>query len=362
VRGYQDTYNKQIMKNYKMLLDPIISFFSKKSKKKIKIHRYENKLWGRAHLPFFKKMDIYLSIFFDIEVINYNKDGNTFSGPINLIKNYSNFGNNPPLSDVDYVIENCDTGQIKMFSFTEYFNSYVSHLAKSENCDKVLLAHFNWHNIYYWMLRENAINHMHKILPYIFLPFEDFNVDYYRKRREEVYDKELKMFWLGSGVDSYRKMIRVIEKKEYLQPIISTSHSEYLDKLTNSKIAISYYLDLNKYNTPYDHIGEFCYRDIEYLLCGVPFIRVEYKDQLIDQLLPNYHYISIPREHAYLAYEKYGDEGVADLYISKYKEVINNDDFLNYISKNQIEWADRNLMSNNKEKLTFELLELHKWV
>jgi hypothetical protein len=330
--------------------------------KKIKIHRFENELWGRAHLPFFKKMDLYLSNFFDVEIINYNVDGNTFSGCINLKGNYNQFGKNPPLSDVDYVIENNETGQIKVVSFTEYFNSYISHLTKSDNCDKVLLAHFNWHNVYYWMKRENAIKHLYKIQPYIFLPFADFNVEFYRNKRFNIEDKNEKMFWLGSGVDSYRKMLRILEANGYLQPIIPTSHDEYLNMLIKSKIGVSYYMDLNKYNTPYDHPGEFCYRDIEYLLCGVPFIRIEFKDQVNDPLLPNYHYISIPREHAYIAYEKYGDEGVANLYISKYNEVIKDEDFLTYISKNQIEWSNKNLMLDNKEKITFELLELNKWI
>jgi hypothetical protein len=119
---------------------------------------------------------------------------------------------------------------------------------------------------------------------------------------------------------------------------------------------------LDKYNTPFDHPGEFCYRDIEYTLLGVPYIRIEFKDTTFNPLLPNVHYISIPREKAYVAYEKYGDVGVADLYIERYKEIIDDEIFLSYISKNQLLWADNNLMGDNKYKLTFQLLELDKWL
>ena len=115
---------------------------------KIRIHRYENILWGRSHLPFFKEFDIFLSSFFDVESINYNKDGNTFCGPVDLINKVGNFGNTPPISDVECVIENLETGETKLLSFTEYFNSYACHIAKSESCTKTLLAHFNWNNIY----------------------------------------------------------------------------------------------------------------------------------------------------------------------------------------------------------------------
>ena len=73
---------------------------------KIRTHRYENEQWGRAHLPFFKNFDNYLSNFFDVDSINYNKDGNTFNGKISLIRDVNNFGKNPPISDVECVIEN----------------------------------------------------------------------------------------------------------------------------------------------------------------------------------------------------------------------------------------------------------------
>jgi hypothetical protein len=329
---------------------------------KIRTHRYENDKWGRAHLPFFKKFDGFLSNYFEVESINYNKDGNTFNGQISLINEVGGFKNNPPISDVECVIENLETGETKLISFTEYFNSYACHIAKSENCTKTLLAHFNWQNVYHWMKREGAISKLNKIKPWIFLPFQEFDVEEYRLRREKITNYERRIFWQGSGVDNYRKMIRVIDKKGYLQPIIPMSHENYLNELIKSKVGLSYYLDLDKYNTPFDHPGEFCYRDIEYTLLGVPYIRIEFKDTTFNPLLPNVHYISIPREKAYVAYEKYGDVGVADLYIERYKEIIDDEIFLSYISKNQLLWADNNLMGDNKYKLTFQLLGLDKWL
>jgi hypothetical protein len=331
-------------------------------KTKIRTHRFENVNWGRAHLPFFKKFDTYLSQFFDVEPINYNIDGNTFAGKVELMNNVGSFGNTPPLSDVDCIIENLETGETKLISFTEYFNSYSCHVAKSDSCTKTLLAHFNWQNIYYWMKKENAINKLDRIKPWIFLPFKEFDILEYRQKRESIQSLNDKMFWLGSGVDSYRKMIKIVDQKGFLQPINNTSHTDYLERLINSKIGLSYYLDLDKYNTPYDHPGEFCYRDIEYISLGVPFIRIEFKDTTHDPLLPNHHYISIPREHAYVAYEKFGDEGVADLYIKRYQEVINDQEYLNYISKNQLLWSENNIINDSKEKLTFDLLELNKWI
>ena len=319
-------------------------------------------MWGRAHLPFFRKFDNYLSKYFDVELINYNKDGETFAGVIDLINSTGQFGNHPPISDVENIIENLETGETKLISCTEYFNNHACHTSISNSCTTTLLSHFNWHNLYYWMKRENAVNHIGKIKPWIFLPYEEFDVEFYRNKRNELTEFEDKMFWLGSGTDDYRKMIKIAEQKGFVQPIEPVSFDLYMEKLIKSKVALSYYTTLSRYNTPNDHQGEFCYRDIEYMLLGVPFIRIEYKDTLHNPLIPNHHYISIPREHAYVAYEKYGDEGVADLYIETYRQTINDTDFLNYISKNQIEWSNNNLLGESKERLTFELLGLNYWL
>jgi hypothetical protein len=329
---------------------------------KIRIHRFENELWGRAHLPFFRKFDKYLSNFFDVDVVNYNKDGETFSGKIELQTNISTFGNTPPISDVEYVIENLDTKEIKVLSFTEYFTHYVTHFAKSDPCTKILLVHFNWSHRYEWMKRDRSVKDIDKVKPWIFLPYKEFDYDYYRDLRKSKTELQEKLFYLGSGIDSYRKSVQIVETKGLLQRTGNYEFKDYLDKMISSKVGLSHYLDLDKYNTPFDHPGEFCYRDIEYMSVGLPFIRIEYKDSVHDPLLPNHHYISIPREKAYVAYEKNGDEGVADLYINKYLEVKDDQELLNFISKNQIEWFDRNIKSPNIEKLTFELLELNKWL
>lgn len=329
---------------------------------KIKTHRFENKLWGRAHLPFFKKFDEYLKKYFDVESKNYNIDDNTFNGKIELISDKHVFGRTPPISDVDCVIENSQTGETKVISFTEYFNHYVCHFAKSNSCSNILLAHFNWHHIYYWLKRENNISSMGKIQPWIFLPFQEYDVESYRNKRKEIEIKDEKLFWLGSGLDVYRKAIRYIEKSGNMQEIVQLNNQQYLERLIKSKIGMSYYMDLEKYNTPFDHMGEFCYRDIEYVSLGLPFIRIEYKDALYDPFIQNKHYISIPRERAYTEYLKNGDEGVANLYIEKYKEVKDDDCFLNYISNNQIEWYDRNLYGDKSYELTFDLLNLKEWV
>jgi len=329
---------------------------------KIRIHRYENEIWGRSHLPFFKKFDEYLRKYFDVDVVNYNVDGKTFSGKINLQSNIVGFGKTPSISDVECILENLETNDIKVLSFTEFFNHYVCHFVKSENCSKVLLAHFNWNHRFHWVERERSVQNIDKVRPWIFLTFKDFDCDLYREKRKQITSLQDKLFYLGSGIDGYRKTVLEVESQGFLQQTGNFEFNDYLEKLITSKIGLSHYMDLDKYTNPFEFPGEMCYRDIEYMSVGLPFIRIEYKDSLHDPLIANQHYISIPREDAYIVYERKKEKGVADLYIKKYLEIKNNETFLNFISQNQIKWFDKNIKSPNKEKLTFDLLELEKWL
>ena len=329
--------------------------------KTLKIHRYENPKWGRYHLPLFKKLDNYFSQFFELEILNYTKDD--AKGPISLRRNLdSKFGRHPTITDVEYVLEN-EEGELKVVSATEYYNNYVSHFAKSPNCSRVLLSHFNWHNLYFWAKREGELTAIRKVKPWIFLPYSEFDVARYRQIRQSQSMLNPKLFWKGCGADDYRKTILYLHKFGDMQDIHCTgTEEEYLLLLSKSQLAVSFYTTLSRYRTPFDYPGEFCYRDMEYQLLGVPYIRIEYKDTLHNPLLPNHHYISIPREEAYVAFEKRGDLGVAELYQKVYKEVIGDKEFLNFISENQINWSNANLLNGNAEKLTFDLLGLCDWL
>lgn len=328
---------------------------------KIKIHKFENEKWGRAHLPFYRRFDKYLERYFDVEVINYNVDGKTFSGRINTIVNVSSFGKNPPISDVEYVIENQETGELKVLSVAKYFNSHVSHYAKCQHCSTILFAHFSWRNVYYWLKKEKSVTNLPKVKPWLFFPFAEYDIQTYRDIRNNELKLNEKMFFKGGGLQSYRKTVSILHDMGYMQPLNVLNHQQYLTTLAKSKIAMSFYMSLDKYVTPFEHQGEFCYRDIEYLSLGVPFIRIEFKSSMYDDLIPNHHYITIPREEAHLAYNAGGDEGVAKLYAARYDEVIHDDDFLNYVSANQIEWANRNIVGEKREEVTYKLLELDKW-
>lgn len=327
---------------------------------RIKFHRVDNVMYGRYHSPWFKQFAEYCNQYFDVEWKDYASAGDQGTANIQLQSEVGSFGKEPPLSDVDCVIENMDTGQFVVLSFTEYFNSYVVHYLKSDLCQKVCLTHFSYHNIYHWLKRDFLTHRMQKVSPWFFGRFEDFDVEYYRKLREETAEFNKTLFYKGSG-QGYREVVNILHEEGFVDrsPI---PFNAYLEEAAKSKLALSYYTDLDKYYTAFHHPGEFCYRDIEYAAMGIPFIRIEYKDSVYNGFIPNYHYIAIPREFAYDAYKEGGNKAVADLIREKYNSVIDDDAFLKYISDNQKTWFDTYANWPISAEFTLKLTGMDTWI
>jgi len=328
--------------------------------KTIRFHRVDNTDYGRYHLPWFKKFAEYCQQYFNVEWVNYAQASDQGAAEIQLQTTVGSFGYNPPLSDVDCVIENLETNEFVVLSFTEYFNSYVVHYLKSNLCQKVCLAHFSYHNIYHWLKRDYLVNKMDTVTPWFFGRFDDFDVDKYRSIRKNAGELNKSLFYKGSG-QGYREALRFLDEKHIIDNR-SVPFEQYLTELAHAKCGLSYYMDLDRYYTAFHHPGEFCYRDMEYMAIGVPYIRIEYKDAVYNGLLPNYHYITIPREYAYDAYNKFGNKGVADLIEEKYNDIIDDDHLLNFISNNQVKWFDTYAKWPNSAKFTITLTGIDKWI
>jgi len=92
--------------------------------------------------------------------------------------------------------------------------------------------------------------------------------------------------------------------------------------------------------------GDFCFRDIEMFGLGIPLLRPEYIIETSDPLIPNRHYISV--ETDFDNDFKYSDPNKLSQKIAqKYLDIINDDEFLHFISKNAREWYLNNLSYPN---------------
>jgi len=106
-------------------------------------------------------------------------------------------------------------------------------------------------------------------------------------------------------------------------------------------------------------VAEICYREIEYMAIGLPMLRLEFMTQLDPPLIPNYHYIAIPRDNFPwdANFDRAGGEKYVEAYKNKFLEVKDNKEFLDFISKNAREYYNNYCSPQNKLKVLMKSLE-----
>jgi hypothetical protein len=127
------------------------------------------------------------------------------------------------------------------------------------------------------------------------------------------------------------------------------SIEEYLKHAINYKVGLSL-----------SSLAEICYRDIEYMAIGLPMLRLEYMTPFNPPLIPNYHYISIPRDG--FEWSTNADRAGGDKYVEAYKnrflEVKDDKDFLDFITKNAREYYIDYCSPYNRIKVLMKNLKM----
>jgi len=150
---------------------------------------------------------------------------------------------------------------------------------------------------------------------------------FYRQRLLNNQDLIDKMFYMGMD---YRLDIPELRKQNFCNTDMGNLHQiDYLFEAIKYKLGLSI-----------AGVGEICYRDFEYMAIGLPMIRIEYMTQLNPPLIPNYHYIALPRKD--FPWDVNKDRNGGLVYVEAYKkrflEVKDNSKFLNFIAKNAREY------------------------
>ena len=113
----------------------------------------------------------------------------------------------------------------------------------------------------------------------------------------------------------------------------------YFEELTNTKVCLS----LNG-------VAEICNRDMEILSAKSVLLRPKLNQKFHNELIDGYHYVGF----------EYDSDPVrqSDIILDKFNEIINNDDFLNFISKNGYEWFLNNGTINSNVRILTEVINL----
>ncbi len=177
---------------------------------------------------------------------------------------------------------------------------------------------------------------------------------------ESIYNNknnvEQKLYFRGWMWDFRKQMTENINRDDIL----------IIDKNENNQNLnyVDYLKDMSKYSVSLSLPGgtESCNRDIECFGIGVPVIRPHLQINYPDPLIPNYHYINCYHycdytdngNPKYLSYEDFKEN-----LIYTWDKVKNNQEYLDFISKNAREWFVKNCLPENNIELFLNKIDLN---
>lgn len=244
------------------------------------------------------------------------------------------------VEEFDYHMHDCELliydekiDSLKIISQSEYYTKSWQVLVERNNKNDILLAP----QLSNWFPKNSATGedsmdfsqYNFKVDSTVFytIPFENINYEeLYKKRSEKSFDQlEDKLFMLFTTQrnDPYK-----LSELGYLNKDTTPLHPIlYFEKAIDHKIGLAIATS-----------AEYCYREIEYMAIGIPFMRIEYMKGLNPPLIPNHHYIAIDRKKYNFPYDitsdREGGEKYVQAYIDRFLEVKDDKEFLNFVANN----------------------------
>ena len=249
------------------------------------------------------------------------------------------------LMECEYVIENMGNGDFYVLSVADDLSYGMLSEQSNPKLKKVLISQFIEDKV-----KHHVSDNYDKYYPWIYFPSNLTDLEYYYKKRlgkTEFIDKLC--FW---GTTSERPILKHFDNSILDGPNYIGDSQKYFENLINYSVALSI-----------AGVGELCYRDIECMALGIPLIRFEYQTKLYEPLIPNYHYISIPYDdtipkHNDVHTDRLGDETHSKQIEDRFKEIIFDKEFLQFISNNSRKYYEDSLSSSSRINKTLEILGL----
>lgn len=233
------------------------------------------------------------------------------------------------LPDCEIIIEDTEKDVLKAISWSESRTPLLDIFIKRNNPNDILMQT----QFHHWFPDRNFDRNQFtfQLKPTTFYTFDpELDYDYwYYQRRLNIHTKSYnsfkdEMFFLFSTHREFPTKLREMG-------LCSKSPGHGLPINGYLNLAIQYKMGISAAS-----VAEIAYREIEYMAIGLPNIRMEYMTQLEPKLIPDYHYISIPREgfewnhHA----DRDGGDKYVEAYAKRFNETKNDYDFLEFITKN----------------------------
>ena len=314
---------------------------------RIRIHNpcNEHTRYFRYYNYFWDKFTDFLKTKFEVEENRYFKNAHTERFKISLEKGISDY---LPILECEYVIENLDNGEFVILSVADELYGGVLNEKENPFLKKVLISQFIPEKI-----ERHTLENFNKYSPWTYFQCTMDDLEFYREKRKSIENKIEKMYFRG---DERNRTILHHFDQVYLENPGRTTAENYFNEVINYEVGLSI-----------GGVGEMCYRDIEYMALEIPFIRFEYQTKMIPDLIPNYHYISIPLDEDIpqinlITCDRVGNYHHAKKIESKFREVIKDKELLNFISSNARTYYENNLVLDKLIENTYKILNLEDWV
>ena len=188
------------------------------------------------------------------------------------------------------------------------------------NTRKKELTQFIRDKVYHHVAKENH----HKYYPWIYFPSNEYDLEKYYQKRLQTDPQDSRMYFRGETAT--RSILQHFDSNVFYGGSPIGGFHSYVNELMNFKLGLSV-----------AGRGEMCYRDVEYMALGVPFIRFQYTTEFLEPLVPNYHYVSVERPddlRDWMNLDRLGEKHHVDMIVKRYMEVKDDMEFLNFVSKN----------------------------
>jgi hypothetical protein len=295
----------------------------------------------------------YYNIFFDnlieelskqheVVVDRYYKDAHLGHSPIKL-------GWEDEISEIlmyecEMIIEDFNTKETIVLGVADDLTSTTLNLQSSPNLTKVFISQFIRDKVYHHVKPE----YQSKYHPWIYFPSNKYDLDFFYNKRKEMTQTNNKMFFRGET--SSRTILNHFNVDVIYGGTPIGGFEKYATEMLDFKLALSI-----------AGRGEMCYRDVECMAMGIPFIRFEYTTELNPPLIPNFHYVSVDRPDDlknWMRLDRTGEHHHAEMITKRYLEVINNQEFLDFVSTNAREYYENYLSPTSSIEHTIKLLNL----
>lgn len=246
------------------------------------------------------------------------------------------------MQECELIIEDYHTKETQILSVSDDLTPTSLNLQSYNNTKKIFISQFIRDKVYHHVSKENQ----HKYHPWIYFPSNEYDIDMYYQKRQQIIPSENKMYFRGETTS--RTILQHFESDVFHGGKSIGGFDTYANELINFKLGLSV-----------AGRGEMCYRDVEYMGIGIPFIRFEYTTEFSEPLIPNFHYISVDRPDDlfdWMNLDRTGEKHHADMITQRYREVIHDTEFLSFISNNAKDYYENYLSPSNSVDLTIKML------